>query len=411
MTAPKRALAVLFAVNCLNIYDRQALAALVEPLRREFGLSDTQVGALSTGFIVVYALGGLPMGRLADRGSRKRLLAAGLAVWTSLTAAGGMAAGYAALLASRLGVAVGEAACAPAATSWIGDAFPASQRARAMGIFMLGVPLGVALSLAASGAIAGAFGWRAALFAAALPALVLLPLLLRLREPPRAAAKPEGSARGLLRLPVFRWIVVSGALVNFNLYVISTFLPAYLTRFHGMSVARAGIWAGAGSGIAGAIAALGGGAWGDRAGAAHGRLRAAAFAAAAAAPAALAAIALPAGEAPASLTFMMIAYGLLNAYYALVYAAIQDLVEPRLRGTAMAVYLMAMYLCGAAFGPLLTGGLSDLLAGRAAALGPEAARAAGLRQAMLVLPVLAAALALVLAAASRKCRPRLRADR
>jgi MFS family permease len=131
---------------------------------------------------------------------------------------------------------------------------------------------------------------------------------------------------------------------------------------------------------------------------------AAAQAALLAAPAGLLGIAQPAGAAALALGAILLAYGLLNMYYGLVYSALQDIVAPHLRGTAMSLYFMAMYLCGASFGPILTGRLSDLLARRAAAGSPvisEAARAAGLHQAMYVLPVLALALALVLYAGSR----------
>src|SRR5205085_5586018 len=112
---------------------------------------------------------GIPIGRLADSRSRKKLLAAGVAVWAALTALGGWAASYPLLLASRLGVAVGEATCAPAATSWIGDLFPPHRRARPLALFMLGVPIGGALSFFCSGPAAHAWGWRAALALAAAP--------------------------------------------------------------------------------------------------------------------------------------------------------------------------------------------------------------------------------------------------
>ncbi|MFZ0933653.1 MAG: MFS transporter, partial [Bryobacteraceae bacterium] len=121
-TAP---LLVLFLVNVLNFYDRQVLGAVLEPLHREFGLSDTQLATLATAFTLLYAVAGLPLGRLADQWSRKRLLAAGVSVWAALTALGGLASSYGMLLATRLGVGIGEATCAPAATSWIGDLVPA----------------------------------------------------------------------------------------------------------------------------------------------------------------------------------------------------------------------------------------------------------------------------------------------
>lgn len=401
--APSRALLVLFAVNCLNIYDRQVLGALAEPLRHEWGLSDMQLGAFTTLFTVVYALAGLPMGRWADTGSRRRLLAAAITVWTGLTALGGLAAGYAWLLASRAGVAIGEAACAPAATSWLGDLFPAERRSRAMARFMWGVPLGVALSFSVSGPVAQRWGWRAALVLAALPALLLLPALLRLPEADRGVwhAGVAASPWALLRVRPFLWIVVSGALVNAALYSFSAFLAAFLTRWHGLSVAQAGFWAGAGSGVAGVLGGWLAGTWGDHC--PKERLHSAALASALAAPAALAGILLPPGQAVAAIILAMTAYGLLNMYYGLVYSAIQDIVAPRLRGTAMAVYFTAMYLCGASFGPLLTGRLSDVLARRAAAggLAFESAKAAGLHQAMYVVPALSLALAAVLWAGSR----------
>src|SRR5205085_5936357 len=138
---------------------------------------------------------GIPIGRLADSRSRKKLLAAGVAVWAALTALGGWAASYPLLLASRLGVAVGEATCAPAATSWIGDLFPPHRRARPLALFMLGVPVGGALSYFLSGVTAQHFGWRVAMVVAAAPAVLMAPVILLLREPQRGASewhKPAG---------------------------------------------------------------------------------------------------------------------------------------------------------------------------------------------------------------------------
>ena len=410
-----RSLAVLFAINILNFYDRQVLGALLEPIRKEFHLSDTQLGTLGTLPIVLYALVGLPLGRLADSGSRKKLLAAGVAVWASLTGLGGLVQSYLMLLVSRLGVYVGEAACAPAATSWIGDLSPAERRARALGIFMLGVPIGGALSYAISGPAAQAWGWRAALVVAALPAALLIPALLSLDEPARGASEarlPAAAAAppvwSILRIPTMWWIIASGALVNFNLYALGTFFPAFLTRYHRLSVAQAGLWAGIGYGAAGVAGGLIAGAWGDRV--IHqrkdGRMLSASAAALVAAPLALIGIRQPAGGAAAAIALIMIAYGFLNMYYGLVYSAIHDIVAPAVRATTMAVYFLAMYLCGASFGPLITGQLSDYLARTAAhAAGAvkvgEAYRAIGLHQAMYVIPVMSVALALVLYAGSR----------
>ena len=108
----RRALLILFAINILNFYDRNVISALTEPVRKEFGLTDTQVGWISTAFTLLYAVIGVPLGRLADRYSRKKLLAGGVTVWSALTATTAIANSYGLLVFSRLGVAVGEAVCA-----------------------------------------------------------------------------------------------------------------------------------------------------------------------------------------------------------------------------------------------------------------------------------------------------------
>ena len=396
-------LAVLFLVNVLNFYDRQALGAVLEPLRHEFHLSDTRLGALTTIFTLLYAVAGLPLGRLADTWSRRRLLAIGVAVWAGLTGLGGLAASYAMLLVTRLGVGVGEAVCAPAATSWIGDLVPASRRARAMAGFMMAVPVGGMLSFAISGPVAQAHGWRVALALAALPAVALVPAVMWLREPARGAsgAGPcPARALSLVKIPALWWIAASGAIVNFTLYSFSTFLPAFLTRFHGLSVAQAGLWTGIGSGVAGILGGAAAAAYGDRVirRRGNGRMLLAAGASLAAAPLAFLAIRMRAGNVWGAIALVMAAYGLLQMYYGLVYAAIQDIVEPSLRGTAMAAYFLAMYLCGASAGPLVTGRLSDHFARQAAGAGAvtEAARSIGLHHAMYVIPALSVALAAVL---------------
>jgi len=405
------ALSILFLVNVLNIYDRQALGALLEPLRHEFHLSDTQLGALPAVFTVVYAVAGLPLGRLADTWSRRRLLAIGVTVWSCLTALGGLAASYAVLFGTRLGVGIGEAVCAPAATSWIGDLVPAPRRARAMARFMMAVPIGVMLSFAISGPVAQAHGWRVALSVAAAPAVLLVPSLLWLPEPLRGTSgDPVQGADplSLLRIGSLWWIALSGAIVNFVLYSFSTFVSAFLTRFHGLSVAQAGLWSGIGSGAAGILGAIAAGMWGDRVFGRwqSGRVLLAAAAAAMAVPLFTAGILVPGGRAAFAVPLFMAAYGLWQMYYGLVYSAIHDLVGPGLRGTAMAAYLMVMYLCGGAFGPLVTGRLSDYFAHRAAGALPvtEAAKAAGLHHAMYLIPALSVALAVTLWAASRSGR-------
>jgi predicted MFS family arabinose efflux permease len=405
---------VLFAINVLNFYDRHVPGALVEPMRKEFHLTDTQIGLLGSVFIWLYAIVGLPLGRIADTWSRKKLLAAGIVVWSSLTALAAIASSYSVLLLSRLGVGVGEAACAPTATSWLGDLCPPDKRSRALALFMFAVPLGGALSFFFSGPIAQAYGWRAAMVLAAAPALLLVPALLLLHEPARGASElhhqplTQASMWSVLRIPTIWWIIASGALLNFNMYALGTFLPAFLTRIHHLTLAKSGIFTGIVYITGGVTGSLAAGYLGDYI--VHrrkdGRMRIAAIAAFFGAPLACLGILQPSGSILPAIVFLALAYAVLSTYYGLVYSAIQDIVAPSQRGTAMALYFMAMYMCGASFGPLLTGRLSDFLAHRAAALAGAAAlaesfRATGLQQAMLVIPVLSTALAIILYAGSR----------
>jgi predicted MFS family arabinose efflux permease len=406
-------LLVLVLVNIVNFYDRHVPGALAEPIRHEFHLTDAQLGWIGSVFIWLYALVGVPLGRLADTGSRKRLLSAGLAVWGLLTGYAAWATSYALLVFSRLGVGVGEAACAPTATSWIGDLFPPERRARPLALFMLGVPIGGALSFFFSGPIALAFGWRKAMIAAAIPALLLIPAVLLIREPERGAseraAAPPGSAWKLFAIPTFWWIVLSGILVNFSLYAVGTFLPAFLGRIHHLNVARAGIFTGVVYAVGGILGGVLGGTWGDRVmarGRTDGRMLIAAAGALAAVPLSYFGFRQHLGELAVAVPLLALAYGALNMYYGLVYASLHDIVAPTLRGTAMAVYFLVMYLGGASFSPLLTGELSDTMARRAASLVgstsvTEAYRAIGLQQAMLIIPVLSLLLAAVLWAGSR----------
>src|SRR5215210_6601170 len=241
---------VLFAINAMNFFDRQILGAVGEAVRREWGMSDGAMGALGTAFTLLYALVGLPLGRLSDRTGRKWILAGGVFVWSLLTVASGFARNFWQLFAFRLGVGVGEAACAPAATSLIGDLFPARGRARALSVFMLGLPVGIALSFAVSGTIARWYGWRSAFYVAGLPGLLCAAAALLIREPRRGAAEAHGVGgrrregspyRLVLGTPTMRWLIVSGALHNFNMYALGSFLTPFLMRYHGSDIQSANL--------------------------------------------------------------------------------------------------------------------------------------------------------------------------
>lgn len=415
------ALSVLLAINAMNFFDRNILGAVGELVREDWELSDTQLGWLGTSFTLLYAAVGVPLGRWADRGNRSRILAGGVLVWSLLTAASGLARNFTQLFVVRLGVGVGEATCAPAASSLIGDLVPATGRARAMAVFMLGLPLGIALSFAVSSEVAHRYGWQTAFYVAGLPGLLCAVAVLWIVEPPRGgteehaigARRREGSPYWLLlSTPTLLWIILSGALHNFNMYAIGGFQSPFLMRYHGASVQVAGWITMLTFGLSGIPGLLIGGWLGDvaRRWRANGRMLIGAIALLLSAPLTYLAFACTAGNTVGFVAFMSAGCCAMYVYYSTVYSTLHDVVEPSLRGTAMALYFCAMYFFGASFGPLTMGFLSDHFAAQAAeaagvtitgqeSLAPY--RAEGLHAALYVVPVLGLLLAAVLFAGSR----------
>ena len=436
------AIAVLFAINLMNFFDRQLLGGVGEGIRREWALSDTALGLLGTVFTLLYAVFGLPLGRMSDGGDRRRILSAGVLAWSVLTAASGMARNFSQLIVARLGVGLGEATCSPASTSLIGDLVPATRRARAMAIWMLGLPLGLGLANGAGGWILQNWGWRNAFYIAAVPGVLCAIAALYIREPARGTAEdhPVGERRRagnpyllVLSIPTMLWIIVSGALHNFNMYALGAFVAPFLVRYHAMSFFNAGWVAAAVYGFSGVIGLVGGGALADRLyrRRVDGRLLVGMVAILICAPLMFLGLMRPRGDVLGFALLMGIGCGVMYAYYATVYTTIHDVVEPSLRGTAMALYFCAMYLLGASLGPVGTGLISDYFtfqkASAAGAVEPlpfmsimaaelrslvgeskgfnlralEPFRAEGLHTAMYIVPILATLLALVLFAASR----------
>jgi predicted MFS family arabinose efflux permease len=415
ISSPRFALAVLLAVNLLNFFDRQLPGSLGEPIRREFGLSDTALGFLGTVFTLFYAAVGLPAGRLSDRWVRTRLIAIGVAVWSLLTAASGLARSYSALFVTRLGVGLGEATCAPASLALLGDLYPPQKRGRALAVFMLGLPLGLFLAYVVSGYLGQALGWRRVFLLACIPGLFTAVLALMIKEPVRGAADHGPAAltphpapfRAVLAIPTMIWIIASGALHNFNMYAINAFQTPFLQRFHQLDLKQANMVSAIVLGAVGVAGLLFGGWAGDRLRErrANGRLLLAAMASLLTAPCVLAALAQPKGALLPFMLLMGTGGTMMYVYYATVYASIQDVIEPRLRGTAVALYFFAQYVLGASLGPMGTGMLSDRFARQAMAEAGstvlEPFRAAGLHQAMYVIPVLATLAGLALFAGAR----------
>lgn len=391
-------LLLLFLINFLNFFDRILPAVVFEPIRMEFELTDTQIGLIGTAFTVLYALVGLPLGRLADRVSRPRLLGAGVFVWSLMTAASAYAWNFMSFLLARLGVGVGEASCAPAANSLIGDLVPPASRARAFGFYMLGLPLGNLACYLLVGWMAFHWGWRMPFLLAAVPGILLALLLWRLKDAPRGLQDPqlpghvERPFGQLLCIPTLWWIIASGAGVNFAAYALASFLPSLLIRYHHLDVAEAGGIAAIVMGATGLVGLTVGGWLADvvHQRQVRGRLLLGAVAMLAAAPLLWLGLDQPAGAVSTLTWFLSGAWLLYFLYYVTVYPALQDVVQPRLRATAMAVYFCFQYILGAGFGSTVTGALSDHYAHaemRLAGLDTMAPafRALGLKDAMVVL--------------------------
>src|SRR5262249_9028400 len=267
------------------------------------------------------------------------------------------------------------------------------------------LPLGLALSFFVSGAVAQRYGWETAFFVAGIPGLFLAAAALFILDPPRGAADapaPAGTAPlpfaavvpRVLGMPTMWWIIISGALHNFNMYALGSFVASFLTRYHGLSVAKAGAVSGLVYGF-GALGIFAAGWLGDRAfrRGVRGRLNVAWIGLAAAVPCLLLALDAPAGDVWWCAVWLLPGCMLLYAYYGTVYAAIQDIIEPSLRGTAMAIYFCAMYFLGALYGPVATGWISDYSARRAALADDsltvtELHKALGLHNAMYLIPIL-----------------------
>ncbi|HKP85053.1 MAG TPA: MFS transporter [Blastocatellia bacterium] len=415
------ALCVLFAINTMNFFDRQILGAVGETVREEWKLSDTALGTLGTAFTLLYAVVGVPLGRLTDKFTRTWILSAGVAVWSVFTAVSGIAQNYTQLFYARLGVGVGEATCAPAASSLIGDLFPANKRAKALSIFMMGLPVGIALSFAVSSWVTHRWGWRPAFYIAGIPGLICAALALMVREPKRGASethavsgrKREGSPYLLvLSIPTMWWLIASGALHNFNMYAIGSFLSSFLQRVHSLDKFEAGIISMITYGLSGVPGLLVGGMLGDSImkRRSNGRLLVAGIALLISVPLIYFALGMPVGATAGFTILMFSGCAAMYVYYSTVYSTIQDVIEPSLRGTAMALYFFAMYVLGASLGPVGMGFLSSYFTQSAAAaagvtettfeaLRPFAPQ--GLHSALYVIPVLGFLLSLVLFAGSR----------
>ena len=260
--------AAMFVASIVSVVDRGILTLVVDPVRHDLGISDVQVSLLQgLSFGIFYAVAGIPLGLLADRFSRRRLLLAGIAIWSAATFLGGLAASFGELFSARLVVGLGEAALAPCAVSMIGDMFPPDRRGRPISIYLLGQSLAGGLSVMLTGAIlsgvpAGQFAWiswldglapwRVAFLMAGAAGLPVIMMLLSYREPVRRGARLSADANtfrqalGYLRR---NWILFLPYYAGFAMlvmmaYSINAWSATYLMRQFGLLPAQVGRWQG-----------------------------------------------------------------------------------------------------------------------------------------------------------------------
>lgn len=393
--APTRAWTAvgLFCVAAILSYtDRQILGLLVDPLRADLKISDTQVGILQgIAFAIVYSLAGLPLGRLADVVQRKGVILAGVALWSAGSLLCGYATSFSMLFAGRLVVGVGEAALAPAATSIIADMFPTARRGAAIGLFAMGMVIGGGAAISIGGAVLGFAArsgfaaipvlgglapWRAVLVLLGLCGLPMLLLLMFVREPVRRTeahggggdgggnrASDEGLGAILRQLATVKSalipLVLGCALMSVGDFAMLGWAPSLLARRYLMSPEAIGLALGAPIVLSGAIASFGGGAISDRLASRRGpagRLLLAAIAAAIAAPFALIALAASAGQ----VIIAVAAWSLFSTCAGIVgMTAIQEIVPNRARGLSVSFIAFGNIMLGLGGGATLTGFVTD----------------------------------------------------
>jgi predicted MFS family arabinose efflux permease len=273
-----RALVLLFVVSLFNYGDRNMIGVLVPSIKADLQLSDTEIGFITgLAFSLFYAFMGIPIARLADRFSRRGVVAVALAVWSAMTCACGMAQNFFQLALARVMVGVGEAGATPPSHAIIADLFPKTKRAFALSVYALGSPMGVIVAYLAGAWLTQEYGWRVTLFIFGVPGIfAALVIFFFLPEPPRGhsdqvdGAEPITTARlgealrVLMSRPAFRHNAIASGLFAFLWFGLMSWAPSFFTRTHNMPLAQVGAWLALALGVSQFIGVWVGGVLGDR---------------------------------------------------------------------------------------------------------------------------------------------------
>lgn len=365
---------ILCLVGVFNFIDRQILAILLEPIRKELQVSDLQMGLLSgVAFAVFYATAGFPLARIADRGNRRTLIAACLTAWSLFTALCGVATTYVHLLLARMGVAGGEAGAYPASQSMLADLYPASQRGTVVGILLAAQSVGIAFGLFFGGWLNLHFSWRTAFVVVGLPGLLLaIVVMLTVKEPPRGMADGVAQveseappvreiARFVFGTPAMILLLLTGIFNSFTGYSLLAWMPTFFIRVHHMDTLEVGKWMGLviasglflGNIFAGRFAD-----WLAKGNLSTYMTVSGAFAL----------VSIPFGLwftlAPTqtgALTGLFIAHLLMSGWLPPVFAVAIGMAPVRMRAMVITIVSLCMSLMGIGLGPVVVGAVNDML--------------------------------------------------
>jgi MFS transporter, Spinster family, sphingosine-1-phosphate transporter len=363
------ALAILTFINLFNYVDRWVVAAVVEPIKESLGLTDTQLGVIGAGFIIVYSVTSPVFGRLGDRRARPPLIAIGVAIWSLATGLAGFARGFWTLFIARSTVGVGEAAYGTIAPALLADQFPIERRGRVMAVFFAAIPIGSAAGYVLGGLADQHFGWRAAFWIAGFPGIIFSLLVLLVKDPPRgqndvhaplaSGTSARAAYRDLFHNRPFLLAVLGYAAYTFALGGLGFWMPAFLERSRGMARSDATVTFGAIVIVTGFVGTFFGGWLGDKLlpRTRNSYLWVSGIATLIAAPLTL--LGLMHREKAVYLTAIVIAEVLIFMCTGPVNSAILNAVSPLERATAVGLSVFVMHFLGDIPSPPLIGLISD----------------------------------------------------
>lgn len=357
-------LSIVLLVGIVQQADKNLFSAALQPIKNEFHLSDSQLGAINgPAYALLFGMAGIPIARLAERNGRCRVVAISIVAWSIFTSATALATGFLGLFVSRLLVGVGESGTGPAIQSLLAARFALRSRAGAMSVMYAGSYLGIFVGLALGGVLVESFGWRTAFVCLGTFGLLIAPLVFFLMEEPPSSSFPVGETlfddvMTVLRTPGVLHFLAMFCLMGLAMFATTAWAPAFYSRHYGMDVGRAGAVIGGVIGGGAMFGSLLGGALVSR----LNRWRASE------APFVLWTLLLAIPAAIGAFTDIGLGWSLFWLSFSIVlsclpagaiYAILHTLVEPRHRGIAAAVATLMANLVGG-LGPFLAGLISDI---------------------------------------------------